>query len=69
MISSVLGKFGVPGYTAYCASKTGLVGFVRALALELAPRKIAVNAITPGWVDTEMAWDGMRNIAAAIGTP
>ena len=31
VISSVLGKFGVPGYTAYCASKTGLVGFVRAL--------------------------------------
>ena len=68
VISSVLGKFGVPGYTAYCASKTGLVGFVRALALELAPRKIAVNAITPGWVETEMAREGMRNIAASIGT-
>src|SRR5215510_3523955 len=40
MISSVLGKFGVPGYTAYCAAKTGLIGFTRSLALELAPRKI-----------------------------
>src|SRR6266704_3072936 len=36
MMSSVLGKFGVPGYTAYCAAKTGLIGFSRALALELA---------------------------------
>ena len=68
MISSVLGKFGVPGYTAYCASKTALIGFVRALALELAPRGIAVNAVCPGWVDTEMAWEGMRDIAASIGT-
>ena len=48
MISSVLGKFGVPGYTAYCTAKTGLIGFTRALALELAPRKITVNALCPG---------------------
>jgi ketoreductase len=67
MISSVLGKFGVPGYTAYCTAKTGLIGFTRALALELAPRKIAVNAICPGWVDTEMALTGMKNGAVAQG--
>jgi NAD(P)-dependent dehydrogenase (short-subunit alcohol dehydrogenase family) len=67
MISSVLGKFGVPGYTAYCTAKTGLIGFTRALALELAPRKIAVNAICPGWTDTEMARSGMRDIADAQG--
>src|SRR5437763_3696802 len=67
MISSVLGKFGVPGYTAYCASKTGLIGFTRALALELAPRKITVNAICPGWTDTEMARAGMRDIAESEG--
>jgi len=67
MISSVLGKFGVPGYTAYCTSKTGLIGFTRALALELAPRKITVNSICPGWVDTEMAWSGMKDIAASAG--
>jgi ketoreductase len=66
--SSVLGKFGVPGYTAYCTAKTGLIGFTRSLALELAPRKITVNAICPGWTDTEMAWSGMRDIAASIGT-
>jgi NAD(P)-dependent dehydrogenase (short-subunit alcohol dehydrogenase family) len=66
-ISSVLGKFGVPGYTAYCSAKTGMIGFTRALALELAPRKITVNALCPGWVDTEMAWSGMRDIAAGMG--
>jgi len=67
MISSVLGKFGVPGYTAYCTAKTGIIGFTRSLALELAPRKITVNAICPGWVSTEMAWSGMRDIAANLG--
>jgi ketoreductase len=67
VVSSVLGKFGVPGYSAYCASKTALIGFVRALALELAPRKITVNAICPGWTDTEMAWSGMRDISASLG--
>jgi len=67
MISSVLGKFGVPGYSAYCTAKTGLIGFTRSLALELAPRKITVNAICPGWTDTEMARAGMRDIAASLG--
>jgi NAD(P)-dependent dehydrogenase (short-subunit alcohol dehydrogenase family) len=67
MISSVLGKFGVPGYTAYCTAKTGLIGFTRALALELAPRKITVNALCPGWTDTEMARAGMRDISKDLG--
>jgi NAD(P)-dependent dehydrogenase (short-subunit alcohol dehydrogenase family) len=67
MISSVLGKFGVPGYSAYCTAKTGLIGFTRSLALEVASRKITVNAICPGWTDTEMARSGMRDIAAAEG--
>ena len=66
-ISSVLGRFGVPGYTAYCASKHGVIGFTRALALELAPRKITVNALCPGWVDTEMAAQGMQQGADAAG--
>ena len=66
-ISSVLGRFGVPGYTAYCASKHGVIGFTRALALELAPRQITVNALCPGWVDTEMAVQGMEQGAAATG--
>jgi ketoreductase len=66
-LSSVLGRFGVPGYTAYCASKHAVIGFTRALALELAPRQITVNALCPGWVDTGMAEQGMRQGAAATG--
>ena len=66
-ISSVLGRFGVPGYTAYCASKHAVIGFTRALALELAPQQITVNALCPGWVDTEMARQGMEAGAVATG--
>jgi 3-hydroxybutyrate dehydrogenase len=67
-MSSVLGRFGVPGYTAYCAAKHGIIGFTRALALECAPRGVTVNAVCPGWVDTEMARQGMALGAAASGT-
>jgi NAD(P)-dependent dehydrogenase (short-subunit alcohol dehydrogenase family) len=66
-ISSVLGKFGVGGYTAYCASKHGVIGFTKALALEVADRRITVNAICPGWVETDMAKEGMQNMATAMG--
>ena len=58
-LSSVLGRFGVPGYTAYCATKHGVIGFTRALSLEVVKRKITVNAIAPGWVETDMAELGM----------
>lgn len=68
-ISSVLGKFGVPGYTAYCTSKHGVVGFTRSLAWELAPREIRVNAICPGWVETEMAREGMEDMGRNLGIP
>jgi NAD(P)-dependent dehydrogenase (short-subunit alcohol dehydrogenase family) len=57
--SSILARIGVAGYTAYCASKAGLLGLVRSLAAELAPRAIQVNAICPGWVNTAMAWEGL----------
>lgn len=66
-MSSVLGRFGVSGYTAYCASKHAVIGFTRALALELVARRITVNAICPGWVDTEMAAQGMQTGADAMG--
>ncbi len=65
--SSVLGRFGVPGYTAYCSAKHGIIGFTRALALEVAPRKITVNAVCPGWVETDMARQGMEAGARATG--
>lgn len=67
MISSCLARFGVPGYTAYCASKAGLLGMTRALALEWAEAGVLVNAICPGWVDTEMARAGMQAIADDLG--
>jgi ketoreductase len=66
-ISSVLGKFGVPGYTAYCTAKHGMIGFTRALALEIVSRGITVNTICPGWVDTEMASLGINETAALQG--
>lgn len=66
-LSSVLGRFGVPGYTAYCTAKHGIIGFTRALALEVIGRGITVNAICPGWVATEMADFGMAETAAVMG--
>ena len=66
-ISSVLGKFGAPGYTAYCTTKHGMIGFTRALALEVVSRGITVNTVCPGWVDTEMATQGIKETAASLG--
>jgi NAD(P)-dependent dehydrogenase (short-subunit alcohol dehydrogenase family) len=73
-IASVLGLRGVPDQTAYCAAKHGVVGFTRALSLALAPRGITVNAICPGWVDTDMAAQryaelGITAEQAAVGVP
>ena len=73
-IASVLGLRGVPDQTAYCAAKHGVVGFTRALALAAAPRGITVNALCPGWVDTEMAQQryaelGITPEQAASGVP
>ncbi len=67
--SSCLGRFGVPGYSAYCASKSALLGMVRALALELAPQNTQVNALCPGWVDTDMAWEGLHGMASGMKIP
>ncbi len=67
--SSCLARFGVPNYTAYCASKSGITGLVRALAVECSSDKILVNAVLPGWVDTEMARAGIQLIADDVKSP
>src|SRR5262245_9393783 len=53
-VSSVVGQVGNAGQTNYAASKAGLIGFVKALAREVASRSITVNAIAPGMIDTDM---------------
>lgn len=65
--SSVLARLGVANYSAYCASKAGLLGLMRAWAVQYAPEEILVNAICPGWVDTEMSQEGLQGIADGIG--
>jgi len=67
VIASILGRIGVPGYTGYCASKTALVGLARAMAMELAGDEVLVNAVCPGWVDTDMARQGIEGMADAMG--
>ena len=53
-LSSVVGEMGNPGQVAYAASKAALLGVTKTLAKEYASRGITVNAITPGYVDTDM---------------
>jgi len=53
-IGSVVGSMGNPGQTNYCAAKAGLIGFTKSLAREVASRQITVNAIAPGFIQTDM---------------
>ena len=60
-MTSIMSHISLPGRTAYSTSKTALLGFTRALALELAPEKITVNGISPGVFSTEMNIPLMQN--------
>jgi len=63
--SSIWGRIGVPGFSAYVASKHAVIGLTRSLALELGPRGVRVNAVCPGWVRTGAA---MRSLVAMART-
>lgn len=65
-IASVLALKGVADATAYCAAKHGVLGFTRAYAHHLAPRKITVNAVCPGWVETEMSTSRIEEIGLTV---
>ncbi len=67
VISSILARLGVPGYTAYCASKAGLLGLVRSWAQAFCDENILVNAVCPGWVNTDMARQGLDAFAQGAG--
>ncbi|MEO8434066.1 MAG: SDR family NAD(P)-dependent oxidoreductase [Pyrinomonadaceae bacterium] len=66
-IASIAGKTGAPYIAAYSASKHGVLGLTRSVALEVASKGVTVNAICPGYVDTEMTSRGIENITARTG--
>ncbi len=66
-VASTSGKVGGAYLAAYCASKHGVVGFTRALALETAGKGVTVNAVCPGYVRTDLAERAIRNVAEKTG--
>jgi 3-hydroxybutyrate dehydrogenase len=65
--SSIWGKTAVSGFSAYCATKHANIGFMRALAQELGPAGITVNAVCPGWVRTDASMNSLSAMAAREG--
>jgi 3-hydroxybutyrate dehydrogenase len=66
-VASIAGKTGAPYIAAYSASKHGVLGLTRSIALEVAGKGITVNAICPGYVDTDMTARGIENVTAKTG--
>lgn len=66
-VASVAGKTGAPYISAYTASKHGVLGLTRCAALEVATKGVTVNAICPGYVETEMAAQAITNIKSKTG--
>jgi NAD(P)-dependent dehydrogenase (short-subunit alcohol dehydrogenase family) len=66
-IASIAGKTGAPYIAAYAASKHGVLGLTRSVALEVAAKGVTVNAICPGYVDTDMTTRGIEHITSKTG--
>src|ERR687883_511725 len=66
-VASVAGKTGAPYIAAYAASKHGVVGLTRSVALEVARTGVTVNAVCPGYVDTQMTTRAVENIETKTG--
>lgn len=66
LVSSTAGQRGEAYHADYAASKGAMISFVKSLAVELAPRDITVNAVAPGWVDTEMVAQPMKHARERI---
>lgn len=65
-ITSVVGQMGNPGQANYCASKAGLVGMTRSNALELGKRNVTVNAVAPGFIETDMTAELSDKVRASM---